>query len=289
MVEPRRHPVRANGLALVVWEWPGTSPRRPSVAGTPEAEPAALLLHGIGNYGRFWDLVADEIGGRLPLLAPDARGHGDSEKPRAGYRAEDYIADALGVLDAFGIERCVLVGHSMGGAHALGLAWRFPERVRALVVVDVGPEILPEGRERAFRLTTQRPERFATDAEAVAYLKATSPGYTDAVYEHRVQWVFRASPEGGLEWRSSRDALLQTLGERGRAERLWEVVRAIAAPTTLIRGTNSYVLGAETARRMVEALPQGSLLELEAGHNVPLDRPREVAEAILAAASVSSG
>lgn len=147
------------------------------------------------------------------------------------------------------------------------------ERGTGSLVVDVGPEILPEGSERAFRLTTQRPDRFATDAEAVAYLKATSPGYTDAVYENRLKWVLRTSPEGGLEWRSSRDALLQTLGERGRADRLWEVVRAIAVPTTLVRGTNSYVLGAETARRMVEALPHGSLLELEAGHNVPLDPP----------------
>src|SRR2546427_8866122 len=62
---PRRSTITRKGTELVYWTWPGASP-------------PALLLHGIGNYGRYWDLFADAIAGRLELVAPDARGHGES-------------------------------------------------------------------------------------------------------------------------------------------------------------------------------------------------------------------
>ena len=72
--------------SLTVWDWPG----RP---------PDTLLLHGIGNYGRYWDFFADTIAGRLRLIAPDARGHGDSDKPATGYAPADFVGDATSVID----------------------------------------------------------------------------------------------------------------------------------------------------------------------------------------------
>ncbi len=265
---PRQHDLRPNGLAIRAWEWPGDPP-------------GALLLHGIGNYGRFWDLVATEVAGRRRLVAPDARGHGESGRPESGYTAEDYIADALAVADACGLNRFVLAGHSMGGGHAIGLAALHPERVLGLVIIDVGPELLPEGRERAFRLTSERPERFASDDEAIAYLKATSPGYTNEVYGNRLAWALRRQDDGGLAWRSSKAALLHTFGDRSRTGRLWELLPQIRCPAIVLRGTRSYVLGPEVARRMVAVMPQARLIEVDAGHNVPLDRPKETAEAII--------
>ncbi len=257
-------------MTLRVWDWPG-------------AESAALLLHGIGNYGRYWDLVAHEVRTRRRLVAPDARGHGDSQKPARGYRAEDYVADAIGIADAIGLKRFVLVGHSMGGGHAIALAATFPERVLGLVIIDVGPELLPEGRERAHRLTSERPERFASEAEALAYLRATSPGYSDEVYANRLHWALRLAEGGGWTWRSSRDALMQTLGDRSRTERLWELLASLRCPTIVMRGTRSYALSAAVARRMADAIPNGRLVEVDAGHNVPLDRPAETAAAIITA------
>jgi esterase len=254
-----------------VWDWPG-------------APPAALLLHGIGNYGRFWDSVADQVSGRLRLVAPDARGHGDSDRPDEGYSAEQYVADALAVADALEVDRFVLVGHSMGGSHAMLLAARNPERVLSLVILDVGPELLPEGRDRAHRLLATRPERFATEAEALAYLRETSIGYAEPVYENRMRWAFSRDADGGLVWRASQTALLRTLEDRVRSERLWALLERIDCQTIVVRGTRSYVLGAETAQRMVRLLPRGRLVEVDSGHNVPLERPQETADAILEAA-----
>ena len=264
---PDRATVTRAGTELVYWTWPG-------------AGPAALLLHGIGNYGRYWDLFADATGGRLRLVAPDARGHGESGRPERGYAPGDFAADAVAILDANGIDRAVVVGHSMGGLHSIALAARHPDRVRALAIVDASVEPLAEGSERAARLLTGRPERFADREEARAYLERTSPGYPPAVYENRLAWVFREE-RGGLVWRSDTRALRQIMEARVPTADRWGALAAIRAPALVVRGTRSNVLSAEVADRMAGALPNGRVLELDAGHNVPLDRPRELADAVV--------
>ena len=264
---PVSHPVRGPAGTLVCWDWPG-------------GDPPALLLHGIGNYGRVWDFVAEAIAGRLRLVAPDARGHGDSVAPAAGYAPEDFVADALAVMDATGLARPLVVGHSMGGAHAMALAATHPDRVRGLVLVDVGPEIGHEGGDRARRLSLGRPDTFPDEAAALAYLRETSPGYSDAVYANRIAHVFRRTAGGALEWRSRKDALLQVLSGPARSADAWRALETLAMPVLVVRGTRSPSLSAETYRRMLSVIPRGSGLELDAGHNVQLDRPAELAEAI---------
>src|SRR3989441_11643265 len=96
---PTRDVRTRDGVDLVYWNWPG-------------GDPPVLLLHGIGNYGRYWDLFAEAIAGRLRLVAPDARGHGESRRPRDGYAPEHFVADALAVLDAAGDHLAAAVGHS---------------------------------------------------------------------------------------------------------------------------------------------------------------------------------
>jgi len=267
---PVRHAVRGPAGTLACWEWPGGAP-------------PALLLHGIGNYGRVWDLVADSVAGRLRLVAPDARGHGMSVTPAEGFAPEEFVADALSVMDALGLDRPVVVGHSMGGAHALVLAALHPEKVRALVLVDVGPEIGREGGERARRLSLGRPDRFADERAALAYLRETSPGYSDAVYANRIAHAF-ARDADGLVWRSSKDALTRILSGPDRRDEAWRALGLLAMPVLVVRGTRSESLRAETFTRMLETIPDARGLELEAGHNVQLDRPRELADAIVALA-----
>ena len=266
MIEPTLRRARGPAGELVVWDHPGDGPD-------------TLLLHGIGHAGRQWDFFARGVDRRLRLIAPDARGHGDSAKPATGYAPSDFVADVVAILDALSLDRVSVVGHSMGGAHALAFALEHPERVTRLVVIDTGPSLEPEGRERTSRLTTTRPPRFADAAEAERYIRATSPGYSDEVYAHRVRWLLRETPDG-LVWRSDLAALEQILS-RSRGD-LWDRIEEIAVPTLLVRGTRSEYLGAATARQMVERMPDARLVELDAGHNVHLDRPAELADAVVA-------
>jgi pimeloyl-ACP methyl ester carboxylesterase len=261
------HTFRRGSIDLRAWEWPGDPP-------------ATLLLHGIGNYGRYWDFFADAVAGRLRVIATDARGHGESGKPTDGYAPQEFVADALAVLDALAVERAVIVGHSMGGTHAIRLAAAHPDRVERLVVVDAGPAPMPEGSERARRLSLERPERFEYADEALAYLRRTSPGYSEEVYANRMRWLFREDA-GDVVWRSSRDALASIMSSAGHGD-LWDALGAIRCPVLLVRGTHSNVLSADVARRMINTLTHGRLVELDAGHNAALDRPTELADAVVA-------
>lgn len=265
---PTLRTVQGDAGPLAAWEWPGDG------ADT-------LLLHGVGNYGRYWDAFADSVAGRLRLVAPDARGHGDSARPADGYGSADFVRDAVAVLDAHAMPQAVVVGHSMGGFHALALALTHPERVRRLVVVDAGSRSLPEGASRARRLSLERPESFADRAEAETYLRRTSPGYGDGVYRDRLRWLFRED-DGRLVWRSSRAALARIFAGSGERGPSWDEAGSLRVPTLVVRGTRSPVLAADVAAELVATIPGARLLELDAGHNVALDRPGELAEAVVA-------
>jgi pimeloyl-ACP methyl ester carboxylesterase len=262
---PAAHAFSRGSVELRAWEWPG-------------GPPPTLLLHGIGNYGRYWDFVADSIAGRVRLVAPDARGHGESGRPTDAYAPDEFVADAIAVLDALAIERAIVVGHSMGGTHAIRLAAAHPDRVERLVVVDAGTEAMREGSERARRLSLERPERFEYADDALAYLRRTSPGYSEDVYKNRMRWLFKEDA-GDLVWRSSRDALASIMSSRGSD--LAGALDAVRCPVLLVRGTRSNVLSADVAQRMLKSLADGRLIELDAGHNVALDRPSELAAAVV--------
>ena len=201
--------------------------------------------------------------------------------PVDGYAPEDFVADAIAVMDDRGLKKPVVVGHSMGGAHAMVLAALHPERVRGLVLVDVGPEIGHEGGDRARRLSAGRPDRFDHADAALAYLRETSPGYSDAVYANRMEHVFRREPDGALTWRSSKDALVQILSGPARSADAWRAIAGLAMPVLVVRGTRSPSLRAATYERMLATIPNVTGLELDAGHNVQLDRPAELAEALV--------
>lgn len=100
------------------------------------AGPPLLLLHGGFVSRREWAPQVERLSGRFRLVRFDMRGHGDSERTPGEYSVERWAKDALGVMDALEIERCVCVGHSLGGMVAQVMARRAPERVAGLVLAD---------------------------------------------------------------------------------------------------------------------------------------------------------
>lgn len=97
-----------------------------------------LLLHGLGDSSDTWRHVAPVLGERFRVIAPDARGHGDSEW------TPDYSLDALrddvaGFMDELGILAAIVVGHSMGALTAYQLAATMPDRLRLLVLEEMPP------------------------------------------------------------------------------------------------------------------------------------------------------
>jgi pimeloyl-ACP methyl ester carboxylesterase len=95
-----------------------------------------VLLHGLGDDERDWGVVLPAFAGRYRVYALDLRGHGRSSHP-GRYSFEVMRDDVIGFLEAVGIERCVLVGHSMGGTVALLLAEAAPHLLTHLILEDV--------------------------------------------------------------------------------------------------------------------------------------------------------
>jgi non-heme chloroperoxidase len=94
-----------------------------------------LFLHGYTDSWRSFESVFEYLPTSLRAIALSQRGHGDSERPATGYRAHDFAADLSAFMDALGIERAVLVGHSMGTQVAQRFAIEHPARAQALVLV----------------------------------------------------------------------------------------------------------------------------------------------------------
>jgi pimeloyl-ACP methyl ester carboxylesterase len=173
--------------------WPGT--------GVP-----ILLLHGLASQRRFWNLVVAQLAGR-PMVALDARGHGDSEQADDGYDTATLVADVTSALDALGISRAVVVGHSWGGSLAVELAVRHPERVLALVCIDGGFATPLTRMTRDEAMARLRPPQFAVPpADLVAHLRSgpLGPWWNDDVAD-AVLPIFAEGPDGLARSRLSVD------------------------------------------------------------------------------------
>lgn len=107
------------------------------------AGPPLVLLHGLGTSSELWRVggYTDALRETYQLVLIDARGHGDSAKPTeiSDYAMPNHAADVMAVLDELAIESAFYLGFSLGGAIALVVAGRYPERTRAIVTIGATP------------------------------------------------------------------------------------------------------------------------------------------------------
>ncbi|HEX7670900.1 MAG TPA: alpha/beta hydrolase [Polyangiaceae bacterium] len=125
--EIRNHFVEVEGVRL---HW--------AEIGEPSEAPPVVLLHGLNNSSLSWSLVAPLLATDRRVVMPDLPGHGESERPNVGYELAWYARVIARWLEAIGIEKADIVGHSFGGGVAQMLLLECPERVRRLVLVAAG-------------------------------------------------------------------------------------------------------------------------------------------------------
>jgi pimeloyl-ACP methyl ester carboxylesterase len=105
-----------------------------------EGERHFTCLHGLVDNVDIWKRLAPALESRGRVTRIDQRGHGASEAPTGPYSRADLAADVIGVLDAEGIDRTILVGHSMGGIVAMETALAYPTRIAGLVLFGTTSE-----------------------------------------------------------------------------------------------------------------------------------------------------
>jgi pimeloyl-ACP methyl ester carboxylesterase len=242
--------VPGDGLRLRYHEWRPSDASHPSLAA--HDAPPIVLLHGITESALAWRPVAEELAPWRRIIALDARGHGESGwSADEAYAPDAHVADLTCALAALGVGRCLLAGFSMGGAVATICAAARPDLVQRLVIVDAypAPELSPGSRRVAEWL-----------AAALDYAGWLPAGFDPAIA------------------RRMRDDLAA-----GAARRLdlWPLWQALTVPVTIVRGAMSDVLTAEAAAEMLRRQPRARLLTLPGvGHQIPSQRPRELARAI---------
>lgn len=139
------------------------------------AGPPVLLLHGLFGAGQNWGAIRGALAPRFRVLTPDLRNHGASPRA-AGMDFAAMAGDVAATMDAAGIPRAAVLGHSMGGKVAMALALAHPRRVARLVVADIAPVRYPPALRSyvaAMQAVPLRPG--LTRREADAALAATIP------------------------------------------------------------------------------------------------------------------
>ncbi len=236
--------------------------------------PPLVMLHGLSGHARTWDHTAAALSESYRVLALDQRGHGDSDwAPHYGFGPR--AADLLAFTDALQLAEVTLMGLSMGGIVSFVFAAAHPERVRRLIVLDIGPEIAPAGA-RNVSAAMAAPDIFASEDEAVAQARAANPRPTEEALRHRVRHALRPQSDGTLTFkmdkalRSQRGAIFDLT-----ADQLWAAWRSVRCPVLLVRGEDSDVLAAETAQRMLAENPHASFASVpDCGHSITLDNPQ---------------
>ena len=256
--------IELRGLRFHYRDWPS---RR---AGAPDL----VLLHGYTGHARSWDAFAEAMTDRYRVLALDQRGHGETAWAAAdAYGVDDMADDLTAFVGALGLNGFSLLGLSMGGMVAMEYAGRRPPELAALVIVDIGPELVASGAGR-IRAGSQASDLFANRDAAFAIARADNPRPPEAHHRHRVDHSLMRTETGQWTWRFDRALRAVSALRRRDPATAWRSCAAIAAPTQLIRGALSDILSADVAARMIETIPGAVFAEVEgSGHSVPLDAP----------------
>lgn len=270
--EPKSKRVSVNGLTLHYWDWESNGP-------------TLIMLHQSSGFGRVWDWVAQELHPDYRILALDQRGHGDSDKPAGGYSGQDYASDLEGFMDALGIQRCVLVGNSLGVRVGIIYTAQHPERVSHLVLVG-GPHyaFLFEGEDldwwknRAQEMRTG-PRRFPSAAEAMQALHAARPSFSQEALEHVIRYNMNHYPDGSVEWKY--DPVHVAEGLEHVPDNLVPYITQLTCPILALRAEKSWELTPERMPKVEALFPTARWVTITgAVYTLQLEKPREVAQAI---------
>lgn len=243
------------------------------------AGPPVLAIHGVYGSGLRFRRLGEEGIGEMRVVAPDLRGHGHSpwEPP---WDHETHVASLIGVLDALGLERAAVIGHSFGGLLAMRLAAAVPDRVSRLALLDPAVALPVD----------------AVEARVAECLEGTAWAATLAdVHEARESWL-AARPEEGrwaLETELAQHLVAVTGGLRWRFSRpagicAWNAMAlpppslgGYAGPIALVVAARSdYVTPALERSLRAEAGGRVERIVIDAGHMLIWDAVPALAEAL---------
>jgi pimeloyl-ACP methyl ester carboxylesterase len=227
-------------------------------------KPAVVLAHGFSDSGLCWTPVAQALEAEYDIIMIDARGHGQSDAPLAGYGPVEHAADICGVIEQLGLQRPAVLGHSMGGTTTIALAGLYPNVPGAILIEDSAPFNSPPatspGTEDRLARIHQWIQEIKTKprAEMIAIQRAENPDWPEAEFG---------------PWADAKLAMsLNVLNRSENALIDWQhVLPQISCPALLMTADPERGAGVtdERAREMQAIIPQLQVAHIAgAGHNI---------------------
>jgi pimeloyl-ACP methyl ester carboxylesterase len=282
-------PVEIGGAALP-YRWVDVDGVRVAYVDTGGDGPVALLVHGLSSWGDFWSYQVEPLSRTHRVIVVDLPGYGASDRPDAPYTMRWYADVLRGLLDALDVDRCVYVGHSMGGQIGLTFALEWPERLSSLVLsAPAGLETFSRGHGQWMKDYWH--ERRALEAREVDSRRSFT-GLVFADRDDHLEWLLAERVRQGEapDFEGTSVAVSRSIAgmvDGPVYDRLGDVV----VPTLIVFGTNDALIpnpifnGGRTvdvARRGHDAIPGSELVMIPgAGHTVHHDAPEAFNAAIL--------
>jgi len=225
--------------------------------------PVLIALHAHWMEGKTYEPLAATLFPSWRVIAPDQRGHGYTDHA-PNYTREDYVGDLAALFAHLGIDQAVFLGNSLGGVNAYQFAARYPARVRALIIEDIGAV---NSGELSFVLAWA-----GTSPSREALAERIGPRFLPYLADS-----FREVPGG---WALAFDAADMLESQRQLNGDHWADWLATECPALLIRGRDSRVTTAAHCEEMAQRRPHTRLVELDGGHVVHFDNPIGFAETV---------
>jgi pimeloyl-ACP methyl ester carboxylesterase len=255
-----------------------------------EAAPPLILLHGGRDHCRNWDWVAQRLRNDWHVIAPDLRGHGDSQWADAGgYRMDAFIYDLAQLIHQQALAPVTIIAHSMGGNIALRYTGVFPEQVRRVVAIEgLGPSPAMEaelakknvaermqgwiGAER--KLAGRLPRRYASLEDAYARMREENAHLSPEQAMHLTRHGVRQNEDGTYSWKFDNYIRAWPPYDMTRDDIrfLWG---RISCPTLLVYGSESWASNPAVDGRATQFSQARVELIQGAGHWVHHDRLEE--------------
>ncbi|TNE36445.1 MAG: alpha/beta hydrolase [Alphaproteobacteria bacterium] len=220
-----------------------------------EGKPPLLLIHGGRDHCRNWDWVAEALREDYHIIAPDLRGHGDSDWIRGGtYQTTDYVYDIAQLIHQLELGPLSVIAHSMGGSIALRYAGLFPETVKEMVVMEglgMPPKIIKErmsvpvqkrmrGWVKQMREMSARSVRkYPTLDEAVDRMQEANPHLSKEQARHLTIHGVNRNEDGSYSWKF--DNYVRVFPSSGMSQAETEEIWSnITCPLLMLRGAESW-------------------------------------------------